>query len=164
SALNVTDNANATTQVFPQSPTDQRYITHIMDVTVTGAVDKAAGQTPTEAEILAKVTVDTGNSGNIVADPTSMYEKILVPGQQVPTTPGIHTVMVRVITESNVYKDVPVTVVIPATVVEGQPITPIPISVASDNPNATVEVSGLPDGLTFDKTTGEITGTPTEIS
>ncbi|HEM6373011.1 TPA: YSIRK-type signal peptide-containing protein, partial [Streptococcus suis] len=36
SALNITDNANVTTQVFPQSPTDQRYITHIMDVTVTG--------------------------------------------------------------------------------------------------------------------------------
>ncbi|HEM6090172.1 TPA: hypothetical protein U2B88_002260, partial [Streptococcus suis] len=67
SALNVTDNANATTQVFPQSPTDQRYVTHIMDVTVTGEVTKAVGQTPTEAEILEKVAVDTGNSGNIVA-------------------------------------------------------------------------------------------------
>uniref|UniRef100_UPI0012900D81 Ig domain-containing protein n=1 Tax=Streptococcus suis TaxID=1307 RepID=UPI0012900D81 len=51
-----------------------------------------------------------------------------------------------------------------ATVTEGQPITPIPVSVASDNPKATVEVTGLPDGLTFDKTTGAITGTPAKIS
>ncbi|HEL2737352.1 TPA: hypothetical protein UDO34_000110, partial [Streptococcus suis] len=113
SALNVTDNANVTTQVFPKSPTDQRYVTHIMDVTVTGEVNKAAGQTPTEAEILEKVAVNTGNSGNIVADPTSMYEKILAPGQTLPTTEGTYTVTVRVITDSNVYKDVPVTVIIP---------------------------------------------------
>ncbi|HEM5990076.1 TPA: hypothetical protein U2B37_002257, partial [Streptococcus suis] len=39
--------------------------------------------------------------------------KKLAPGQTLPTTPGTHTVMVRVITASDVYKDVPVTVVIP---------------------------------------------------
>ncbi|HEM6090149.1 TPA: hypothetical protein U2B88_002229, partial [Streptococcus suis] len=35
---------------------------------------------------------------------------ILAPGQQVPTTPGRHEVTVRVITDSNVYKDVVVVV------------------------------------------------------
>ncbi|WP_414079732.1 hypothetical protein, partial [Streptococcus suis] len=52
-------------------------------------------------------------SGNIVADPTSMYEKVLAPGQTLPTTPGRHEVTVRVITDSNVYKDVVVVVNIP---------------------------------------------------
>ncbi|HFI0441090.1 TPA: hypothetical protein ACGOW4_002219, partial [Streptococcus suis] len=41
------------------------------------------------------------------------YRKVLAPNQTVPTTVGTHTVIVRVITESNVYKDVPVTVIIP---------------------------------------------------
>ncbi|HEM6373122.1 TPA: hypothetical protein U2D20_002400, partial [Streptococcus suis] len=36
SSLTITDTVGGTTEVFPQSPTDQRYITHIMDVTVTG--------------------------------------------------------------------------------------------------------------------------------
>ncbi|HFI0352806.1 TPA: hypothetical protein ACGOX4_002181, partial [Streptococcus suis] len=47
SGLTVTDNVNGTTEVFPQSPTDERYITHIMDATVTGEVTKAVGETPT---------------------------------------------------------------------------------------------------------------------
>ncbi|MFW5460839.1 YPDG domain-containing protein [Streptococcus hyovaginalis] len=51
-----------------------------------------------------------------------------------------------------------------ATVTEGQPITPIPISVSSDNPKAGVKVSDLPDGLVFDPNTGEITGTPTPLT
>ncbi|HEM6088263.1 TPA: hypothetical protein U2B88_000255, partial [Streptococcus suis] len=114
SSLTVTDNLDSTTEVFANGTSDERFMTHIMDATVTGEVTKAVGETPTEAEILAKVNVDTGNSGNIVADPTSMYEKILAPGQTVPTTPGTHNVAVRVITDSNVYKDVVVVVNIPA--------------------------------------------------
>ncbi|HFI0441062.1 TPA: YPDG domain-containing protein, partial [Streptococcus suis] len=47
------------------------------------------------------------------------YRKVLAPDQKVPTTEGTHTVIVRVITESNVYKDVPVTVVIPAPQKDG---------------------------------------------
>ncbi|HFR3976278.1 TPA: hypothetical protein ACHVI3_000366, partial [Streptococcus suis] len=114
SSLTVTDNLDSITEVFANGTSDDRFITHIMDATVTGEVTKAVGETPTEAEILAQVNVDTGNSGNIVADPTSMYEKVLAPGQTLPTAPGRHEVTVRVITDSNVYKDVTVVVNIPA--------------------------------------------------
>ncbi|HEM5990048.1 TPA: putative Ig domain-containing protein, partial [Streptococcus suis] len=48
-----------------------------------------------------------------------------------------------------------------ATVVAGQPITPIPVVVTTDDTQATVEVTNLPAGLTYDKATGQITGTPT---
>ncbi|HFR3771066.1 TPA: YPDG domain-containing protein, partial [Streptococcus suis] len=141
SALTITDTVGGTTEVFPQSPTDQRYITHIMDVTVTGEVTKAAGQKPTEAEILAQVNVNTGNSGNIVADPTSMYEKILKPGQQVPTKPGRHEVTVRVITDSNVYKDVVVVVNIPEITENTVPVYPeqtvVPGTPATSTPSFT---------------------------
>ncbi|WP_237693092.1 Rib/alpha-like domain-containing protein, partial [Rothia nasimurium] len=41
----------------------------------------------------------------------------------------------------------------------GEPITPI--TVTTDDPTAKVEVSGLPDGVTYDPATGEITGIPT---
>ncbi|MCQ8268520.1 Rib/alpha-like domain-containing protein, partial [Streptococcus suis] len=51
-----------------------------------------------------------------------------------------------------------------ATVTEGQEITPIPVTVTTDDKNATVEVTDLPDGLTYDETTGEITGTPSKIT
>ncbi|HEM5990037.1 TPA: YPDG domain-containing protein, partial [Streptococcus suis] len=141
SALTITDTVGGTTEVFPQSPTDQRYITHIMDVTVTGEVTKAAGQKPTEAEILAQVNVNTGNSGNIVADPTSMYEKILAPGETVPTKPGRHEVTVRVITDSNVYKDVVVVVNIPEITENTVPVYPeqtvVPGTPATSTPSFT---------------------------
>ncbi|MGV3250003.1 YPDG domain-containing protein [Streptococcus suis] len=51
-----------------------------------------------------------------------------------------------------------------ATVTEGQPVKPIPVTVTSDNPKATVKVTGLPDGLTFDPNKGEVTGTPKKIT
>ncbi|WP_161945957.1 hypothetical protein, partial [Streptococcus suis] len=44
------------------------------------------------------------------------FRKVLAPGQTVPTTAGHHEVIVRVITDSNVYKDVKVTVVLKETV------------------------------------------------
>ncbi len=51
-----------------------------------------------------------------------------------------------------------------ATVTEDKEITPIPVTVKTDDKNATVDVTGLPDGLTYDETTGEITGTPSKIT
>ncbi|NQK46315.1 YSIRK signal domain/LPXTG anchor domain surface protein, partial [Streptococcus suis] len=48
-----------------------------------------------------------------------------------------------------------------ATVVAGQPIKAIPVAVTTDDTQATVEVTNLPAGLTYDKATGQITGTPT---
>ncbi len=41
---------------------------------------------------------------------------------------------------------------------EDKEILPIPINTDGNN---TIEVSGLPDGLTFDPATNTITGTPT---
>ncbi|HFI0671300.1 TPA: YPDG domain-containing protein, partial [Streptococcus suis] len=48
-----------------------------------------------------------------------------------------------------------------ATVVAGQPIKAIPVAVTTDDTQATVEVTNLPAGLTYNKATGQITGTPT---
>ncbi|HFU4017321.1 TPA: putative Ig domain-containing protein, partial [Streptococcus suis] len=48
-----------------------------------------------------------------------------------------------------------------ATAVAGQPITPIPVTVTTDDTQATVEVTGLPAGLTYNPTTKQIEGTPT---
>ncbi|MDW8751940.1 thrombospondin type 3 repeat-containing protein, partial [Streptococcus suis] len=48
-----------------------------------------------------------------------------------------------------------------ATAVAGQPITPIPVAVTSDDTQATVEVTGLPAGLIYNPTTKQIEGTPT---
>ncbi|MGV3322623.1 YPDG domain-containing protein, partial [Streptococcus hyovaginalis] len=46
------------------------------------------------------------------------------------------------------------------TVVEGNPVN-VPVTVTTDDKNATVEVTGNPTGTNYDPTTGAITGTPT---
>ncbi|MHC3575299.1 DUF1542 domain-containing protein [Streptococcus suis] len=110
----VTDNQNQVTNVL--TATDDKQVTYVMDASATGEITKAAGESATADEILAKVTVDPGNERAHIegtADRNPKYSKVLAPGQQVPTTPGEHTVTVRVITDSNVYKDVPVKVIIP---------------------------------------------------
>ncbi|HEM3686901.1 TPA: DUF1542 domain-containing protein, partial [Streptococcus suis] len=110
----VTDNQNQVTNVL--TATDDKQVTYVMDASATGEITKAAGESATADEILAKVTVDPGNERAHIegtADRNPKYSKVLAPGQQVPTTPGTHTVTVRVITDSNVYKDVPVKVIIP---------------------------------------------------
>ncbi|HEL2052659.1 TPA: DUF1542 domain-containing protein, partial [Streptococcus suis] len=110
----VTDNQNQVTNVL--TATDDKQVTYVMDASATGEITKAAGESATADEILAKVTVDPGNERAHIegtADRKPKYRKVLAPGQQVPTTPGEHTVTVRVITDSNVYKDVPVKVIIP---------------------------------------------------
>ncbi|NQP31890.1 LPXTG cell wall anchor domain-containing protein [Streptococcus suis] len=45
--------------------------------------------------------------------------------------------------------------------VVGEPITPVPVEVVKVPTDGSVTVDGLPDGVTYDPTTGEITGTPT---
>ncbi|HFI0632535.1 TPA: YPDG domain-containing protein, partial [Streptococcus suis] len=114
-ALTVTDNQNNTSTVLENNGSnDQRYTTYIMDASSAGTITKAVGQTVTAQEILDNVTIDPGNAGAVINDAADpKFRKVLAPGQQVPTTAGTHTVTVRVITDSNVYKDVPVTVVIP---------------------------------------------------
>ncbi|HEM6289489.1 TPA: YPDG domain-containing protein, partial [Streptococcus suis] len=108
--LTVTDGTGATTNLFPRN---NEMETYVLDATAGATITKAVGESVTEAEILDNVTVVTGNSNTMDAAIDTRYRKVLAPGQQVPTTAGTHTVMVRVITESNVYKDVPITVVIP---------------------------------------------------
>ncbi|MFM0780425.1 DUF1542 domain-containing protein, partial [Streptococcus suis] len=110
----VTDNQGQVTNVL--TATEAKQVTYVMDASATGEITKAAGESATADEILAKVTVDPGNERAHIegtADRNPKYRKVLAPDQQVPTTPGTHTVTVRIITDSNVYKDVPVTVVIP---------------------------------------------------
>ncbi|HEP1788678.1 TPA: DUF1542 domain-containing protein, partial [Streptococcus suis] len=110
----VTDNQGQVTNVL--TATEAKQSTYVMDASATGEITKAAGESATADEILAKVTVDPGNERAHIegtADRNPKYRKVLAPGQQVPTTPGTHTVTVRVITDSNVYKDVPVKVIIP---------------------------------------------------
>ncbi|MBY5025690.1 DUF1542 domain-containing protein, partial [Streptococcus suis] len=110
----VTDNQDQVTNVL--TATENKQVTYVMDARATGEITKAAGESATADEILAKVTVDPGNERAHIegtVDRNPKYRKVLAPGQQVPTTPGRHEVTVRVITDSNVYKDVPVKVIIP---------------------------------------------------
>ncbi|WP_153052270.1 DUF1542 domain-containing protein, partial [Streptococcus suis] len=110
----VTDNQGQVTNVL--TATDDKQSTYVMDASATGEITKAAGESATADEILAKVTVEPGNERAHIegtADRNPKYRKVLAPDQTLPTTPGTHTVNVRVITDSNVYKDVPVKVIIP---------------------------------------------------
>ncbi|MGU7930545.1 DUF1542 domain-containing protein, partial [Streptococcus suis] len=110
----VTDNQNQVTNVL--TATADKQLTYVMDARATGEITKAAGESATADEILAKVTVDPGNERAHIegtADRNPKYSKVLAPGQTAPTAPGEYTVTVRVITDSNVYKDVPVKVIIP---------------------------------------------------
>ncbi|HFU4190508.1 TPA: hypothetical protein ACGO8C_002048, partial [Streptococcus suis] len=120
--LTVTDGTGAKTNLFPRN---NEMETYVLDATAGATITKAVGESVTEAEILDNVTVTTGNSSTFDTAIDSRYRKVLAPDQTLPTTEGTHTVMVRVITESNVYKDVPVTVIIPKTPDTTAPEAPV---------------------------------------
>ncbi|HFU4467091.1 TPA: YPDG domain-containing protein, partial [Streptococcus suis] len=118
--LSVTDNLDAQTTVLVNGSPDQRFKTYVMDVTTdTTPVEFALGDTleSRTADILNKVSISSGAANAHIegtADNNPKYTKVLAPGETLPTTPGNHTVTVRVITDSNVYKDVEVPITIPA--------------------------------------------------
>ncbi|WP_145340881.1 putative Ig domain-containing protein [Staphylococcus condimenti] len=88
-----------------------------------------------------------------------------------PTTPGTYPVTVTVTDEAGnqtsedftiTVKDTTPPVVNPiddVKVPEDQPIIPIPV--VTDDKTATVDVTGLPEGVTYNPETGQIEGTPT---
>ncbi|MFI3079353.1 DUF1542 domain-containing protein [Streptococcus sp. 2021WUSS124] len=96
---------------------DKRHVTRLLDTRFTNntnVLEKQAGELPTKEEILAKVEVITGSGNQEVLADTTMYSSVeLAPNQKVPTEPGEYDVKVRVVTASNVYKDVTVKVIIP---------------------------------------------------
>ncbi|HFI0403352.1 TPA: YPDG domain-containing protein, partial [Streptococcus suis] len=115
-SLVVTDNQDQVTNVLTDN---DKQTTYVIDASVSGSLDKAKGEKVTEQEILDKVVIDPGNENSVINDAADpKYRKVLAPGQTVPTQPGTHTVTVRVITDSNVYKDVDVQVIIPAVTVD----------------------------------------------
>ncbi|HFU4206277.1 TPA: DUF1542 domain-containing protein, partial [Streptococcus suis] len=107
--LTVIDGTWTTTNLFPRN--NEMY-TYVLDATAGATITKAVGGSVTEQEILDNVTVNTGNSNTTDAAIDTRYRKVLAPGETVPTAPGEYDVKVRVITASNVYKDVPVKVII----------------------------------------------------
>ncbi|HFU4452061.1 TPA: DUF1542 domain-containing protein, partial [Streptococcus suis] len=108
--LTVLDGKWATENLFPRN---NEMNTFVLDTNVGNPIKKAVGETVTKNEILEKVTVNTGNGNTVDAAIDTRYRKVLAPGETVPTAPGEYDVKVRVITDSNVYKDVPVKVIIP---------------------------------------------------
>ncbi|HFU4463819.1 TPA: YPDG domain-containing protein, partial [Streptococcus suis] len=130
----VTDNQDQVTNVL--TATNDKQMVYVMDARATGEITKAVGESTTADEILAKVTVDPGNERTHIegtADGNPKYRKVLAPGQQVPTRPGRHEVTVRVITDSDVYKDVTVVVNIPAVTVD-----PVAVSDFTEGDNSVV--------------------------
>ncbi|MEG3298963.1 DUF1542 domain-containing protein, partial [Streptococcus suis] len=102
---------------------DNRHVTRLLDTRFTkdpetnkesNVLKKQAGERPTTEEILAKVEVITGSGTQEVLADKTMYDRVeLAPDAKVPTAPGEYDVTVRVVTKSNVYKDVVVKVIIP---------------------------------------------------
>ncbi|HFR3798156.1 TPA: YPDG domain-containing protein, partial [Streptococcus suis] len=113
-------------------------------VTVTATVTDAKGTPVTDTAVIT-IQRDTDKDGQPdVTDPDDDGDGIPDEQDKNPKTPTTSAVTVD-----------------DATVVAGQPIKAIPVAVTTDDTQATVEVTNLPAGLTYDKATGQITGTPT---
>ncbi|WP_061702902.1 DUF1542 domain-containing protein, partial [Streptococcus suis] len=116
-SFGVTDSLGNMELVAVNVDGDKRHVTRLLDTRFTNntnVLEKQAGELPTKEEILAKVEVITGSGNQEVLADTTMYSSVeLAPNQKVPTEPGEYDVKVRVVTASNVYKDVTVKVIIP---------------------------------------------------
>ena len=156
------------------NPTTETFVITVFDQTAP-VIDPIADQTTTTGTPITpvKITVDdpaativvTGLPDGVTFDPTTGT----ISGT--PTVPGSYPVTVTVTdaagnSSSEVFvitvndDDAPtITPISDQKVVAGQPITTVTVKV--DDPNATIEVTGLPNGTTFDPATGTITGTPT---
>ncbi len=113
-ALRVRDRKGREVDLFQGN---DRYKTYIMDVNVSaGEITKDPGgaltdnqKTALRNEILNKVTVDPGNARAIIEETSNpKYKKVIV--GDLPTSGWGNRVTVRVISDSNVYKDVQVVV------------------------------------------------------
>ncbi|HFI0635594.1 TPA: thrombospondin type 3 repeat-containing protein, partial [Streptococcus suis] len=113
-------------------------------VTVTATVTDATG-TPVSDTAVITIQRDTDGDGQPdVTDTDDDNDGIPDTQDSNPKTPVTSTVTVD-----------------DATVVAGQPIPAIPVTVTTDDTQATVAVTGLPAGLTYNPTTKQIEGTPT---
>ncbi|HFI0107869.1 TPA: putative Ig domain-containing protein, partial [Streptococcus suis] len=113
-------------------------------ITVTATVTDATGTPVSDTAI---ITIQRDTDGDGIPDVTDTDDD----GDGIPDTQDSNP---KTATTSSVTVD-------DATVVAGQPIKAIPVAVTTDDTQATVEVTNLPAGLTYDKATGQITGTPT---
>ncbi|WP_414055463.1 Ig-like domain-containing protein [Macrococcus equi] len=162
-----TDKAgNVSTETFIITVTDKTApaIAPIADVT-TPEDQAMAPITVTVNDPTATTTV-TGLPAGVTYDPTTG----VISG--VPTTPGAYPVTVTSVDPSGntmtetfniIVTDVTSSVIAPiadVTTPEDKPMAPITVTV--DDPTATTTVTGLPAGVTYDPTTGVISGTPTE--
>ncbi|HFI0696124.1 TPA: YSIRK-type signal peptide-containing protein, partial [Streptococcus suis] len=159
-ALNVTDKKGNTTEVFSRaSGPDDRYVTYILSATAdSNAIVFNNGQNADARKqaVLNKVVVGSGTASSVIEAGDKKYKKYIVDpatGQEapLPTAAGDHTVTVRVVTASNVYKDVQVKITNPTN--QAPIVTPI-----TDETNVNVDgaksqaiyVFGVSQGSTED--------------
>ncbi|EKB54063.1 Rib/alpha-like domain-containing protein, partial [Falseniella ignava] len=147
--------------------TDDRKDNEKYDPKVT-PIEKEKGTATTEDEVKGAVTVpdypaDAEKQPEIkVDDPTQLPDGKTIGEYDVDVTVTYPDGSEDKVKVKVTVKDTTAPVITPiddTTVIEKQPIEEI--TVETDDENAVVTVDGLPDGVTYDKATGKITGTPT---
>ncbi|HEL2065597.1 YPDG domain-containing protein [Streptococcus suis] len=111
--LKVTDNKDNVTDVL----SNNKYMTYVLDTAVKGTVIKEDWEGVTESDILSQVEVNTGGVANVAEG--KGYRKVLLKNENEDLSKlkaGTYVFTVRVVTDSNVYKDEDVTVIVKATV------------------------------------------------
>ncbi|RXK17179.1 Ig-like domain-containing protein [Macrococcus sp. DPC7161] len=163
----VDTNGNTETEIFTITVTDNTapVIASINDVTT--PEDQPMTPIAVTVDDKSAITTVTGLPVGVTYDPTTG----LISGT--PTEPGTYTVTVTsvdqygntttvnfVITVTDVTAPIITPAISDVTTPEDQPMVPITVTV--NDPTATTTITGLPAGVTYDPTTGIISGTPTE--